>query len=727
LAEKQSRTTKAAFQSGAQPFRVRARILMILGEQLIRDEVAAVFELVKNSYDADATQAIVTLDSADSPSRGKIVVWDDGIGMTREVVKHSWLEIGTTSKFSPQNRVSPGGRVYLGEKGIGRFAVHKLGRKTELTTRAAGFDEVDVTVDWAKIEEGGSEYLEDIPVHWDEHEPHLFTGKGSPKTGTRISITNLQTTWTQEMIDILNRNLSGVGSPFAGLKGFSVKLEVQGGLTRPLLDESIDPVLETAPYKFDARVDAEGNLVAEYSFYRSDLPELKREAKPKVNLLDPTKYPRRPTLTGGREKPRCGPFSFRLYAWDLRPEDKRAAFGDIRVYNQRVKPNAGIRLFRDGFRILPYGNPDDDWLSLDARRVGGTFEAKISRNQIFGTIEITIGKNRDLRDKSDRGGLINNDAFRDFVALIHQAISVFERYRYFDHNEVEKAYGRTRADRLARIQKGLDEVVEELRKSKGAIGEKTSESLVKKITDMRTEVGEIVQQIEEPLLVAAAVGLSYMVPSHEALRDLGRINSLLKANVPNMPEGKAKSELQKAWRLARRTDELVSNLANIFKRAGMKEVSLGQVARQACDLLKERIDDAGIKCHLLTSPVTVRGSERLLTTLIMNLLDNSIYWLGPLEPDKRQINVIVGTTEEGRPFLVVSDSGPGLPDDIDYLAQPYQTTKPEGMGLGLYIAKEVASAHGGRLLDFSQFRMKGLLKGASVGMTFPMPGAIGAK
>src|SRR5207244_1733806 len=147
---------------------------------------------------------------------------------------------------------------------------------------------------------------------------------------------------------------------------------------------------------------------------------------------------RRP-IQGDRRKPTCGPFKFQLFVWDLRAADKRAIFGDIKIYNQLVKPNAGIRLFRDRFRILPYGNVDDDWLSLDARRVGGRFESKISRNQIFGTIEITSKNNPGLRDKSDRGGLINNEAFKDFVDLVHKAIGVFERNRFFDHNLVEEA------------------------------------------------------------------------------------------------------------------------------------------------------------------------------------------------------------------------------------------------------------------------------------------------
>src|SRR5438132_149560 len=86
------------FEKGVQPFKVRARIMLILGEQLIRDEVAAVYELVKNAYDADATRVSVILDSVESASQGKIIVLDDGIGMTRKTLLDSFLEIGTLSK-----------------------------------------------------------------------------------------------------------------------------------------------------------------------------------------------------------------------------------------------------------------------------------------------------------------------------------------------------------------------------------------------------------------------------------------------------------------------------------------------------------------------------------------------------------------------------------------------------------------------------------------------------
>jgi signal transduction histidine kinase len=693
--------------------------MLILGEQLIRDEVAAVFELVKNAYDADATEVLVVLDNVESGSEGKIVVSDDGVGMTRKKLLDSWLEIGTLSKTQSTDRRSPGGRVYLGEKGIGRFAVHKLGKRTDLTTRARDSKmEVDLTVDWTEFERGKSEYLDKIPVTWNEHEPRIFTGDRSHRSGTRIAVSNLQAVWTQEMVTRLGRNLSGIASPLAGLKGFSVDFQVNGSLKRPSAEETIKSVLSSASYRFEDTVDAKGNLIAGYSFNRRDLPDLKRGKDVQENLLDPKKYPRRP-LTGGRREPTCGPFKLNLFAWDLRASDKRAVFGDIKVYNDIVRPNSGIRLYRDGFRILPYGNPDDDWLNLDARRVGRTFESQISRNQVFGTIQITSKDNPELRDKSDRGGLIDNEAFKDFVHLVLKAIGVFERQRAYDHELVEKAYGRTRADRLARIEKGLKEIEEKLKQSRGQLNAETADSMLQLIEDIRTDVSQIVEQIEEPLLVAAAVGLSYMVPSHEALRDLQRVKSILQKAVPTLPEGKLRTELQMAWRLTARSDELVTNLAKVFKKGRFRELRLDLVVKQTLDLIKERLQDSSVRINLSLQEVTVRGSERLLTTFVMNLLDNSIYWLGPVEIGKREIKIIVCQAEGGQTALVVSDSGPGLPDDLEFLAQPFTTTKPDGMGLGLYIANEIALAHGGRLRNFAKTGFPGLLHGASVGMMFP--------
>jgi HSP90 family molecular chaperone len=146
------------------PFKPRARLLLALGNQLIKEEGIALFELVKNSYDADATEAVVSLSNVHNPKEGQIVISDDGTGMDWETVTKVWLEPGTDFR---EKQVLEGvktrkfHRTPLGQKGIGRFGAHKLGRNIELITRTEKSDEIVVTIDWADFEK--KKYLEEIP------------------------------------------------------------------------------------------------------------------------------------------------------------------------------------------------------------------------------------------------------------------------------------------------------------------------------------------------------------------------------------------------------------------------------------------------------------------------------------------------------------------------------------------------------------------------------------
>src|ERR1700722_6196467 len=146
-------------------FRPRARLLLLLGDQLIRDAGLAVFELVKNAYDADATECVVSLRSIASPDSGSIVVQDAGSGMDLSTVTGVWLEPGTDFRTKQKDKLSRSRRFHrmpLGEKGLGRFAVHKLGRSIELVTRKRGQPEITVSIDWEAFDRGT--YLSEVPV-----------------------------------------------------------------------------------------------------------------------------------------------------------------------------------------------------------------------------------------------------------------------------------------------------------------------------------------------------------------------------------------------------------------------------------------------------------------------------------------------------------------------------------------------------------------------------------
>lgn len=267
----------------------------------------------------------------------------------------------------------------MGEKGIGRLAVHKLGFQTVLASRERGSKtEVEVIIDWTIFEDKKDEYLENIPVRWVERAPSVFGEESEVKHGTEIRITRLQRRWTRKMMERLTFNVDAMTSPFAGLKQFKINLSIIDEEKPGTQQQSLLSTFGSATYKFEVEVTQEGKAFGVYSFFRPDLENLKREKQVDMSLLDPTQFPIM-SETRKQRTPNCGPFSFRLYAWDLFSGDKKAVFGDTATYELLVRPNTGVRVFRDGFRVLPYGNENDDWLNLDARRVG-RFEEHVSRN-----------------------------------------------------------------------------------------------------------------------------------------------------------------------------------------------------------------------------------------------------------------------------------------------------------------------------------------------------------
>lgn len=156
-------------------FKPRAQMLLQLGEQLIKNENIAVLELVKNSYDADATEAKVIMTDVDQPLSGYIEIIDNGCGMNLDVIRNIWMEPGNSHKreIVNKNERTPLGRLPIGEKGIGRFGVHKLGKRIELISKTKNDKEVVLKIDWNKFE--SAEYLSDVNIDVAEREPEYFT------------------------------------------------------------------------------------------------------------------------------------------------------------------------------------------------------------------------------------------------------------------------------------------------------------------------------------------------------------------------------------------------------------------------------------------------------------------------------------------------------------------------------------------------------------------------
>jgi len=706
-------------KTGEARVKARSRLMLLLGEQLITDEVAAMSELVKNAYDADATKVKVTLHGVSDQDESYIIIKDNGHGMSLDTVLSSWLELGTLSKARGPDRKprfsESGNRVCLGEKGLGRLAVHKLGYQTELITRRKDTNlETKLTLDWYVFEKNQG-FLQDIPVKWEVTEPRVFV-KPDATSGTQITITKLHRKWSATLIEKIYRNVQALKSPFVDLSDFDIEIEIEDKLAPAIEVTDIVDIIRKATYTFIGEVSNSGQIKFNYSFNRPDLigldERMHRQKEHQMDIRDPEDFE-------GDRKPMCGPFRFRFYSWDLHIQDKKAVLGSTAIYREMIQPNTGIKVFRDGFRVLPYGNPENDWLSMDSRRVR-QFEMRLSRNQVIRSVEISSKNNPGLLDKTDREGLIDNDEFRDFRSLVTSVLSAFESERHIDRRLLKTITGRTREKSdQAIFTKNLTALKKMVWDQSGLPAE-VKLQIDNLISDTREAFDDLLAEKEQPLLVAASIGLTYTIPAHEILRDLHESLKILR----KMRESEKLeiNQLNSTISLIQSADATIRGLGRLMQKTSLKDETfkLEKPVESAITLLRHKLERSKIKYEVdIRSHIEAIGSDRLITILLLNFIDNSFYWLLRKKPGEGRIKIIVDK-HDGNAILVVSDNGPGFEDDLDLLTLPFFTRKPNGMGLGLYIADRIANMNNGRLEILDEGEIPGLLSGANIGVVLPI-------
>ncbi len=690
-------------KEGQAKIMARSRLMILLGEQLITDEIAAVSELVKNSYDADAEEVKVSLLNVSDSEVGQIVVKDKGNGMSLDTVLSSWLELGTLYKARGADQKARFSefkkRVLLGEKGLGRLAVHKLGHVTELVTRRVGENvETKLTIDWTSFEHEG--FLDEVPVHWEVVEPQVFTDSSEYVNGTKITIKNLRREWTKSIMKRVKENILALTSPFTKFSDFEIIVNIDDENAPDCDIPDMSTIVKKAMYTFTGEVDKSGKIKYDYKFDRPGLADLTRENSDEV----PTKTP--------DWEPSCGEFTFKIYSWSAHHDDQEAAYGDTSIYRQMIRPNGGIKVFRDGFRVYPYGNPNDDWLSMDARRVK-RFEKKLSRNQVIGVIEISSKTNPQLIDKTDREGLINNPAFRDFTLLIKHILTTLEAERFPDFRKLKEITGRIKAEDVdkavfTRNLAALSKAIWAQDKLPGEI-KLAWDNLVK---DARDALYEIISDKEQPLLVAASYGITYLMPTHEVKRGIDESLKILRRM---RKTGELDLEkLNVAISHLRQAGDITRGLAKLALKSEKETFNLKKIADKALNYMRFKFERNNIN-YSIDGPdsIEAKGNENLIIMLLLNFLDNSFYWLLRRKPDDRELKIIVGKYYD-KPIIIVSDSGPGFKDDINLVTLAFFTRKPNGMGLGLYIADRIAKMSEGHLKLLDEADFPGLLPGANI-------------
>lgn len=657
--------------------RPKARLIQLLGEELISDDTVAVIELVKNCYDADATRAQVRFIGDVEKGAGMIEVVDDGVGMSLDTVLSGWFEPATT--FRKGRPFSPGGRRTLGEKGIGRFAASRLGNSLEMVTREAGSGaEIQVIFDWSMFETEA--YLDEIRCNWQEREPAEVEDHG-----TILRISDLKGKWKRKDFDRLHAALSRLLSPIVEIENFEILLDLPPAFSELAGTVARERLLSHPHYMIRGRVEGDGSYRFDYS------QDTKQEA-----------------IEGAftnEDPPACGPFRIELRVWDRDRDsiEKLAQIFDMKASRVRKTLNdaAGIHVYRDAFRVLPYGERGNDWLRLDHRRVQNP-TLRVSNNQVMGIVSISAESNPHLRDQTNREGIMAGLAFDALQGLVAGTLSLLETRRY-------KARRKPQPPPKGGIFEGFS-----LQAVREAVTEKHpgDTATVKVIKDHEKELQAKIDTVMEVLARYRRLAtLGYLVDMvlHEGRRSLSKMANAAKLGTRDLD----RPESGKSWleRLSRRFNLIIKQsgvLSTLFhriepfggrRRGRPARTTIEAIIRDTFTLFEAEMRGKHVTRTLPRSstPATVDPVE--LQQVFVNLLLNSLYWLSKLpKGEKREIRVDVQRIDDSELEILFCDSGPGVDEGIrDRIFEPYFSTKPDGVGLGLTIAGEIVAEYDGDL------------------------------
>lgn len=708
----------AIIEQNSMPFRPYARLMNVIGDQLITSKIVAVIEIIKNSYDADASSVIVKFcnmsnvgfNSLPIEEQAYIEIEDDGCGMSLDIIKNVWLRPATPNKFDRkkrQNIRTTKGRVIQGEKGIGRFAIHKLGEKIELYTKAQGENEVklemnfvDYNPDDANLFNAPADYklLDEVQNNWYVQSP---SEKILGESGTVLRIYNIREMWSagdykelykniQRMMPPVDQNARQLGVDF--IQDFTIQMYKDDIL---YVDEDVRTfadVIERAQYSMIGSVDEKGNLNFQY---KSLSPQ--RVFNDVFNLLDDSFLSRRNyTIQGTKwfkendRRPLCGPFSFTFYAFDLKNKDYTILDRDLEKF---IKENF-VFVMRDGIRVYPYGEKEVDWLDLDKLR--STYRAGqfISYNDLTGFVYISQEKNPLLKDATNRQGLVNDrGCYNDFKSLVTAVTEIFNYEIKIDKNK--KAIQRRVP--INKSNEALQKALLNLQKLLAKTGDLETLEASNKFFDTYQKHLGIIQERMETVEDLAGLGMAVEKSSHDSLRLL----SLMQQNVKSFKKKIINqnyqeedvldllNELEENLNIVYEDMQLIQPLFKI-QRQTIKDISIKESITKVLKYFRNDIDGKiRTNIEIIKEDFFIQTNAGLILQVLINLIDNSIYWLDKSGNTEKKIHFNISPRNR---TLIIADNGNGIREDIiPLIFNEFFSMKANGRGLGLYIVKELLS------------------------------------
>lgn len=666
-------------------FSISPRILSHLGEDLIKNESIALFELIKNSYDACAKHCIVDFNFQNGKLRS-LTIEDDGFGMSSKIIETVWLVVGTDNK---KKKLEPNqcGRIPLGEKGIGRLSIHKLGNKITLISKTEGSNEIELSIDWNKL--SNAKDINDFPIELIENvKPKTFLNS----TGTKIIVEDLKTDWDRRQLREVHRNITSLNSPFSdGNDTFRVLAKSNTNVFEGLPD--FEDIKNNALYFGHCKMHAGEIVEFKYEFKPwSSLDRVDSGRKVELkDLLDEDKIIKKWNSETRKfedidlDESKVGTIEFDIIIFDTDAQIFSYVNTEKKALKDYLRENGGVRVYRDGVRVYNYGERDNDWLGIDLKRVhrvGGN----VSNNIVIGSVKIKRDSSTGLVEKTNREGFIENEHYFDFVEAVNYALSLIVRERNTDKTLLTTLYKKHRS-----VEPVLSDLNEVMILVEGKVDDK---EIKDEILKYLYRVNDQYKEVKEVLIKSANAGLNLGIVIHELDKLIAELTGCIERN-----------DKDKAIRISLSLEKIIRGYSAMLKKSDIRLHSLSEIVSIALDNYEFRFLDHSINIisNWKNSSLEAYLAKAESISVVTNLLDNAIFWLSYARKSDRYISVYITDQIKGYNSIIVSDNGPGFSLPLDVAVEPFQTGKPHniGSGLGLHVAKEMMIAMKGKLLLIS--------------------------
>ncbi len=597
-------------------FEASANLQRLLGRELIPNDEMAIVELVKNAYDSRAKQVRIFIQPETQREPGLIRISDDGSGMSEEEITGLFMFAGYSKRPDEVPRAQ---RVPTGEKGIGRFAADKLGARLEVfTKKAPAKDGLHLTISWKDFENRLKKFNEVEAVY----SASVVPGLGFADSGTVLRITDLRSRWDSQKIASLRTDLADLLNPVARPKDFTITLEVAG--SRLAGSQPVEPLQPEADWIVDVSV--VGGRIRRTVKRRGEDKVLEDQKEDSVADLA--------YLRGLRA---------RFQYFDKRP-NKSASKGLA----------AGVRVYRDGFRIEPFGSRTADWLHIAETRAKRAGHAHIVPSRLFGFVEISRTSNPELADTTSRQALLDTPTARNLVTVLRSQLGTLEELL---KSRAEPRWKENRRRRAIEVEQARLHTL-------GVMSFGLAHELRQPLQTIRSEAHNIQRKLVQLGVTDADIDAAQAAID----RGVDRIDRNI-ALVSEISKGSV-------------TEKTRCDVADLVQ----KEV---QLFRSRCGAL-------GIQLEL-RSPTTQLATvnQFAVYTVLINYLQNA---LEAVESSGGQ-RITVALSKRGKQhYIEVGDDGAGVADDIQpSLFKKFATKKTGGMGVGLYYCKTIVESHGGRV------------------------------